>query len=87
MAEPMSDAEFRVAMDGVIEHLVKEQERVEDIVDTFPIAEFAEAMKLAPDGVRAAIHRAVIKTQVEGGSIENMRRVMEVAIQARREKT
>jgi hypothetical protein len=84
MSKPMSDAEFRVAMDDVIEHLIEEQERVEDIVDSFPIAEFAEVMKLAPDGLRAAIHRAVIKAQVEGGSIDNMRKVMEIAIKARK---
>lgn len=59
---------------------------VDAIIRTFPIREFALAMGMNEDGVRAATLQAVHTAVATGGSIDNMRRTMEFAIKARRDR-
>lgn len=57
-------------------------EEIDAIVDTFPLTATAAMMGTSEDKIRAVTRAAVTKAVVEGGSIDNMRRVMEVALGA-----
>lgn len=56
---------------------------VESIVDTFPVEELAKMMDLPVDRVRATIRGAVLEVMATGGSIDNMRAVVAIALRTR----
>lgn len=62
---------------------MKEEPLVESIIATFPVAEFAEAMDMPEHRVRAILRSAILEGLATGGSIDNMRTVMESAIRAK----
>ena len=57
---------------------------VDSAIRTLPIREFALAMGMNEDDVRGATLRVVRNALATGGSIDNMRKTMEAAIEARR---
>ena len=53
-------------------------------MDTLPIAEFAAVMRLNEDDVRAVTLSGVRRALADGGSVDNIRTVMEGAIATRK---
>jgi len=60
---------------------------VESLIDTFPVAEFAEAMDIPEHRVRAILRSSILAGFATGGSIENMRTVMQTAIRTKKEQS
>lgn len=56
---------------------------VESIIDTLPVVEFAEAMDMDEHRVRVILRSAILHGIATGGSIDNMRTVMQSAIRAK----